>query len=481
MVFAIAQEGASLDPLATYPTGAADGSRLAAVYDVLMWTDPATGTVRPQLADSLVPRDGGRSWTLRLRAGVRFTDGTPLDAEAVRFNWARHQDPSNRSLQLAATTDIASLQVVDPLTLAVQLKRANANFDRIVAGRLGYIVSPTAIQKDPAGIGRHPVGAGPFVLKEWTPGVRQVFVRNPDYWQRDAGLPRLQTVTMTVSPDTGHTLDTIDRGAVDASVLFDPLVVARAAQRKVGVQRIDLNGGAMLIFNTGATPFTNSTARRAVALALNTTEINQRFYGGEGTVARGVFSSTSRVANSQLSAPQGDPAEARALFAQITAGGTKPLRFVLLAPQSPTTVKVAEYMRDTLNTYPGVDVQLQVCDVPTFIQTVRKDAWTWTVALAQQWLDDPEPELYNFLYSASAANTSGYRNPVVDKALDQARQAMDIDSRRDAYTRVQVEVNRDLPFWVYQESLAAAVFKPRVTGMQLFNDGIVMWDRVGMK
>lgn len=478
LTFAVTQDAASLDPAATYTFGAADGNRLAAVYDLLVWSDPATGTVRPQIADSLTPGDGGRTWTLRVRPGVRFTDGTDFDAEAVRFNWERHRDPSNRSLQLAATTDIATLEVTEPLTLVVRLARPNANFDRIVAGQLGYIGSPTAIRADPAGVGRSPVGAGPYKLAEWAPGKHQVFVRNATYWQKDQGLPRFERITMPVDQDPAHIVDEIARKRVDAFMTFDPTAATEAADRKLAVQTIALHGGAMLAFNTAAAPFDDVRVRRAVALALDTRDIDTRFFQGRGTPARSIFAGSSQIASVQLTMPQNDPEEARNLFAQVTRSGTRPLAFVLLVPQSPTSVKVAEHIRDTLNAYPGVAAQVQVTDVPSFIQSVRKDAWTWSAALTQQWLADPEPGLYDFLVSTSAANVTGYRNAAVDKALNEARMATDQDRRRQAYTTVQAELNKDVPFWTYQESVAAAVHRPQVRGVQIANDGVLLWDRL---
>lgn len=467
-----------MDPLTTNTYGAADGNRLAAVYDMLVRSDPATGTVTPHIADSLSPADGGRTWTLRLRPGIRFTDGTPYDAEAVRFNWERHRDPTNRSLQLAATGDIASLRVVDSLTLQVRLRQPNNNFDRAVARHLGFIVSPAAIRKDPVGIGRAPVGAGPFILSEWTAD-RQVFVRNPNYWQASRGLPRHDSLTLVVDADPAHAADETARGRLDASVLFRADARSYAAQGKLDTEQIRLDGGSMLIFNTAAAPFNNAEVRKATALALSSAQINQRFFRGEGIPARGVFSGGSPVANPQLAMTENQPDQARALFARVTAGGTKPLRFVMVVPQVPLTVAIGEYIRDTLNAYPGVEMQLQTVDAEDFITTVRKDDWGWGAALGEQWFSDPEPGLYNFLHSTSTANLSGYRNPTVDKSLDAARTAVTPDTRRDAYTRVQVELNRDIPVWVFQEAIAVAVSTPTLGRVRLCNDGIIQWDRVG--
>ncbi|MGR6997009.1 ABC transporter substrate-binding protein [Yinghuangia aomiensis] len=85
----------------------ADASRLAAIYDPLLLTDAATGAVRPHLAESLTSADDGATWILKLRPNVTFSDGTPFDAEAVKYTWERHADPAVRLLQAAAATGLA--------------------------------------------------------------------------------------------------------------------------------------------------------------------------------------------------------------------------------------------------------------------------------------------------------------------------------------------------------------------------------------
>lgn len=94
---------------------------------------------------------------------------------------------------------------------------------------------------------------------------------------------------------------------------------------------------------------------------------------------------------------------------------------------------------------------------------------------------DPEPALYDFLRPGSAANTTGYNNPVVTEAMNAARTTTDTGARRDAYIRVQVQLNQDLPFWVYREAVNTVVFDRDVTGVQPFGDGVVLFDRIGFR
>ncbi|MDI2129286.1 ABC transporter substrate-binding protein [Yinghuangia seranimata] len=475
-------EAASFDPAQTSFVNVADGSRMSAVYDSLVWTDPTTGAVQPKIAESLAPEDPQASkWLLRIRPNVKFSDDTPYDAAAVKANWDRHADMAVASFQAPAAFGIAKTEVdaANPLVLHITLKAPNANFDRSVARNLSFNVSPTAMKADPGAIRLKPVGAGPFILKEWIPNERQVFVRNPNYWQKDKGLPYLDQLIIRVDIDVKRGVESLGKES-DISMTVDPKNIALARSKGLGVEELKLNGGAMILFNTQSGPFSDVKARRAVALALNSAEINDKFYDGTGTPAKGIFSSSSPLANIQLTAPENDPAEAAKLFDEVTKNGTKPLEFTYIAPSAPTTVDVARFIQQKLSAYRGVTMKIQQVDIPTYIRTVRARSSAWSAAVGQQWIDDPEPGIYDMLHSTSFANSSALADPEIDAALEDARRSTDTERRRDAYTRLQVQLNKQLPFWVYQEATAAAVYTGKVTGLQLFNDGLILWDRIGL-
>jgi peptide/nickel transport system substrate-binding protein len=476
-------DAASFDPAQTSFVSAADGSRMSAVYDELVWTDPATGSVQPKIAESLMSEGDGSKWVLKIRPNVRFSDGAAYDAAAVKANWTRHQNPAVQSFQTPAVVSIASMDVdpADPLVLRIGLRSPNANFDRIVARSLSFNVSPKALDGNPMGLHDMPVGAGPFLLKEWTKGPtgRQVFVRNPDYWQKDKGLPYLDQLIIKPNINVAASVDALGKDS-DLMTTVDPENIATSKSRGLGVEELHLNGGAMVMFNCAAGPFQDVRARKAVALALSGTEINDKFYGGQGVPAKGIFSTTSPLANIQLAAAENNPAQAAQLFDQVTNNGTKPLDFTYITPSAPTTVAVAKYMQTKLSAYRGVSMKIQEVTIADYIRLVRRGSGAWTIAVGQQWVDDPEPGIYDTLSSNSYANSSGYSNNTVNQALEDARRTTDTDARRDAYTRVQVQVNQDMPFWVYQEAVAAAVYTSKVTGLQLFNDGLIQWDQIGL-
>lgn len=477
-------DAASFDPAQTSFVAAADGNRMSAVYDALVVTDPATGTVQPQIAERLAP-DGNNmlQWNLTIKPNVTFSDGTPYDANAVKVNWDRHRDISIGSFQSMAAINIKTLAVdaANPLLLHISLNTANANFDRIVARNLAFIASPKALA-DPGKLRDHPVGAGPFMLKEWVPGQKQVFVKNPNYWQKDKGLPYLDEIVINVDMDVKRGVESLGKSS-DLMVTVDPANIGLGKSKGLGVEELHLNGGAMVLFNNLKGPFTDVRARQAVAYALSGAEINDKFYNGAGTPAKGIFGSTSPLANNQVSAPENNGDKAKELFDQVTKNGTKPLQFTYITPAAPTTVDVARFIQQKLSAYRGVEMKIQQVDIATYIRTVRKGGDGWTAAVGQQWIDDPEPGIYDLLHGGMAAfgNSAGYDNATVNKALDEARLTTDTGERRDAYTRVQTQLNEDMPFWVYQEAVSAALFTPKVTGLQLFNDGLVRWELIGLR
>ncbi|MFI6588072.1 ABC transporter substrate-binding protein [Embleya sp. NPDC050493] len=475
-VFLLPGEPRGLDPFsASYPN-VADGNRMSALYDVLVWTEPATGTVHPKLAESLTSDAQYTNWTLTLRAGLRFSDGSVLDAAAVKATWDAHRDPTVNSLVGGVLRDVRLILLSD-LQLRIELPSANANFDHMVARNLAF-VAPTKFVSTPEGraaLKRTPIGAGPFKLTAWEPGKDLRMVRNENYWQK--GLPHLDELVFRVDRNIAAAPESIAKSRADITVTTDPTVLGDARDKDLTVDETLLNGGLMIAFNLRKPPFDNADARRAIALALSGEELNRRFYKGLGVQARGIFNASSPLANVNLAAVENKPPQAGELFAKLTSNGQKPFVFHYLVPDSPKSRDIAEYIRRTLAGYPGVTMIVDVVDIASLVtRTSAKHDFEATVF--QLWADDVEPSMHQFLITGGINNITGYSNSAVDKALGEGRLSPDPKVRRDAYTRVQTALNRDMPFWVYLEASAAAVHSRHITGVEPFNDGLVHFDRI---
>ncbi|WFR72010.1 ABC transporter substrate-binding protein [Prescottella defluvii] len=160
LTFSVQALAAVLDPAKTAARGGSGGDELAAVYDVLLRYDDKTGEFVPRLAQSLSSSDDGLVWTLKLRPGVTFSDGTPLDANVVVSSINRYN--TNRGNGAAVWVDaVESTTAVDPQTVEFRLRKQWPTFPSMLALGHGMIVAPGAGE----GEAFKPIGAGPFVLE----------------------------------------------------------------------------------------------------------------------------------------------------------------------------------------------------------------------------------------------------------------------------------------------------------------------------
>lgn len=157
-----------------------DSHALALVYEGLT-QQTAEGDAAPGLAESWDYNAAGNEVTFHLRSGLTFSDGTPLDADAVRDSLLRGRDGADSTVaaQLAVVTDVVADSATD---VRIVLDQPDYQIPLLLAGKTGQIVSPAAFDEDAAGLATQPVGAGPFVLEEYVPDSHATLRKNADYW-----------------------------------------------------------------------------------------------------------------------------------------------------------------------------------------------------------------------------------------------------------------------------------------------------------
>ena len=248
----------------------------AAIYDPLV-TLNESGEYVPYLADTLTPNAHLSAWTITLRDGVTFHDGTALDAEALKWNFDTLLFADGRNTQGALqTAGVQDMVVVDDMTVEYQLDGPNAAFPDLLRGSIGMPISPTAYQADPDAYNNKPVGTGPFVAQEWVRDSYMRTTRNTDYWRTDdqgQQLPYLNSVEFRPIADESSralSLQSNDiqvmqtqRGSTAKQViaLTDDENLDFGASTYVG----NLSGSA--IFNTLEPPVDDVRVRRALAMA----------------------------------------------------------------------------------------------------------------------------------------------------------------------------------------------------------------------
>ncbi|NUU22484.1 MAG: ABC transporter substrate-binding protein [Streptomycetaceae bacterium] len=477
----ITQETRGIDPAISTVSSVNGGTQASADFDVLAWINPKTVKVEPQLAEAITPTaQDGKVWTVKLRPNVKFTDGTPLDAEAVKFNWERHQNPDAKSVAATAAKGL-TFQVTDPTTLQVTLPQPNIHFDQMVAHNLAFIGSPTAIKADPAGFSAKPVGAGPFKVTSWVRDNELKLERNPDYWNKDRQL--MDTITIKPVPDQNQRLNSLTTGQADLVTTINFKIVNDAKEKGLEVAYAEKSGGFMTMFKTDRPPFNDPRARKAYALIMDATDRNKLIQGPEGAnqTLTTFFQPNSPYVNPGATMPTKNREEAQKLLDQLAAEG-KPLDFTYTTNDSAAARKSAEYWQTQLQGMNNIKM------TPVFLSgsaygskvMIQKD---FQAAEFNAFFDDPEPLLYNYLHTNGAENRTGYSNPTVDAALDKARNTTDEAVRKEQYGIVQTEIVKDLPFWSYEKGFMAALMgkNTKVQGLEIYEDGLVLWDRIGKK
>ncbi len=284
--YAMNNEPDSLDPAKTAQASAFNV--MLNIYDTLIWQDPVDLKYKAGLAESWESTPDGLTHTFKLRKGVKFHDGTPFNAEAVKFNFDRVADPATKSPTATAKLGpYAATKVVDEFTAQVTLKTQYAAlYDSLSQIWLG-MASPAAVKKSGDDYGRSPVGTGPMVFKEWVAKDRIVVVKNADYnwgpafWNH-TGPAYLDQITFVGISENGARLTAFESGELQIMETvpegdFDRL--KKSGKYQMVVARTP--GSPMSIYmNTEKAPFNDINVRKAILHGLNRTDlITAAFFG----------------------------------------------------------------------------------------------------------------------------------------------------------------------------------------------------------
>jgi peptide/nickel transport system substrate-binding protein len=273
----------------------------AQIYDTYLFLNEA-GEYLPWLAESVEANADTTQYTIRLRPGVTFHDGTPLDAEAVRFNFDRIVDPATRSAKAVGDMGpYARTEVVDDLTVVVHFSAPYPGFRAALADwRAGGPHSPTAIQADPEGYRFKPVGTGPFRFVEWVQGSRIVLERNPDYaWPRpqtsNTGPAYLDRVVFRTIAEDGSRVVSLRNREIDGLLRLPPQELASFdGDDRFVIRRATLPGsGVILVVNAGKPPTDDLNFRQALLHAVSPDQIARIGYLGAWPAHRGSVLSES--------------------------------------------------------------------------------------------------------------------------------------------------------------------------------------------
>jgi peptide/nickel transport system substrate-binding protein len=226
--------------------------------------------LRPHLATSWTVSDDGLEYVFTLRDDVTFHDGTPLNAEAVKFTFDRAQGliDGRQSRYATLLSQLDRTEVVDEHTVRFVLKDSFAPFINNLAQLGNAIISPTSYQALGADYGRQPVGTGPFKIGGWTTGQEIRLVKNEDYWQ--AGVPILDQVVIRFIPDGSARVIALESGEVDVILsVSEPDFLRLEAEGRLKTYKSETLRTVFLWFNPNLAPFDDPAVREAITLAVD--------------------------------------------------------------------------------------------------------------------------------------------------------------------------------------------------------------------
>ena len=438
-----------------------------AVYDSLMKLTP-DGNAEPYMAESMQTADEGRTWRLGLRDGVRFSDGTPLDANAVIVNTQRHIDKA-ASPAHAFALRISSLRALDPLTVEFVLDGPMGDFPVVFAqpmslGTLGMIVSPAALAQYGDDIGSHPVGAGPFTLAAWVRDNKMELVRNPGYWQQ--GMPYLDGVEIRPLPDTESRYATMANGDVDAiNGGFNSELVRASANPNLRVYFGPGNGGVLNYFNFTRAPFDDRRMREAAVAAMDPDALGAAFFSNQLIRAQSLFDENSPYHTQQATDawPKHDVARAKQLVDQYRAAGGDP-DFVYTTDRS--SVPLGEFVQASMAAV-GVKVEVRYFDLAEYAGRVLQGG-DFDMASQIAAFDYPFPGISRVYTTGGSSNFGKYQNPQVDQLVLDASATGDAARRTSDYQQIELLLNQDVAVQWLSRSYLSTITKPQVKGIDRY-------------
>ncbi len=452
------------------------------IMETLVFYKKDSTEVVPGLAESWEVSKDGKTYTFKLRKGVKFHDGTDFNADAVVFNFERWMDKNNplhdkegyeyyNDMFGGYKGDkdhvIASVKALDPYTVEFKLNKPQAPFLANLGMSPFAIASPEALKKYKDKFNENPVGTGPFIFKEWKRNDTITLVKNPNYWR--PGLPKLDELIFKVIPDNSARLTALTNGEIDLMDGLNPDDVQTVKDNKdlQLILRPSMNVG-YLGFNVEKKPFDNPKVRQAIGYAINKKGLIDAFYAGLAEPAKNPMPPSLWGYNDNIQDREYNLDKAKQLLAEAGyPSGFKTEFWAMPVPRPymPNGQKIAEAMQQDFKKI-GIDTKIVTYEWATYLDKTKKGEQTmfllgWTG-------DNGDPD--NFLATLLDKNNIGgnnrsrYASEEAHKILMQAQAEPDQAKRTELYKKAQEIIFNDAPMIPLVHSTPPLAAKATVTG-----------------
>jgi peptide/nickel transport system substrate-binding protein len=467
-------------------------ARAEQIFETLVEFDGATTNVRPALAESWTTSADGKTWTFTLRKNVKFSDGTPFNADAALWNFQRQWDPAHpyhtdayATLKWEYWNDVIGwgfkgdkaalmqdISKVDDYTIKFVLSDASGPFLINLALFSNGIASPASFDKNKADAFKNPVGTGPFKMTEWIKDDRITMVKNPDYW--DKTKPSIDKLVFRVIKDNSARYLAVKAGDCNGMGEGANPDDAKAAAADPNLQVL-----ARPAFNVGYLNMNQKNqylkilkVRQAIAWAINKKAIVDALYAGNGQVATQFLPPSLWGYNPDIKQTCCDTAKAKSLLAEagFANGFTVDFWYMPVSrPYYPTPKPIAEAIAADLAKV-GITTNLKTEDwgqYKTDEQSGKFDG-IWLMGWTG---DNGDPDNFLFTFfgddppgAGASTKRSGYYNKDLNDLLVKAVRLADVKAREPLYKQAAVLIDADMPRVPVAHSTVPLIFSKKVSG-----------------
>ncbi len=439
-----------------------------------LFTIDVDGSVKPLLAESYEVSTDGKEYLIKLRKNVRFQDGTPFNATAVKLTFERLLDPNVNVPARAYYKIIQKVEVIDTYTVKFILKEPYAPFITVLAFTQSGILSPKAVFELGSKISTAPqnIGTGPYKFKEWVKGDRIVLVRNDNYWN---GTPYFSELVFKVVPDAQTRTAMLLAGDLDL-IIQPPATDVNILRQRSDVKVVSVASNRVMFIgiNTQWGPFKDVRVRRALNYAVDKEAIVKNVLFGLGQVMDSVLPTYS-LGYVKLGPYTYDPAKAKELLKE--AGYPNGFKVTLVTPSGRYLFdkQVAEAIAQDLRKI-GLEVEVRTYDWPTYVSILLAPLNKTELQLFLLGWSPGSPDPHFYLYqrfhstqfTPNGFNNFFYANAEVDKLLDEGVKVMDFNLRVEIYRNVSKLIWEDAPnIFLYIQYFVVA-YRADLTGVKVY-------------
>ena len=429
LVFATPSVKPGLDPART-STG--DGYMLTAMIFSNLTRVDADLNPQPQLAERWEPNADSSQWTFFLRKGVKFHNGREVVADDVVFSIKRILDPETASKGAKALGPIADIVAKDSHTVVFDLNGPYADLPLQLGNTFSRIIAKENLEE----ISNKPVGSGPFILKEYSPGNRAVLVRNPDYFE--PGLPYLDEVHQVYIKEYAAQMSALKTGEVQI-MYFAPVEIMPQLKDDPNIQVLQTSAPSFqpLVMNVTKKPFDDVRVRQALRYAMDRQAMMEAATGGFGTIGNDhPVSPISPWYDKEQPQRKQDVAKAKQLLAE--AGYPNGIDIKLYTSTGRPGLEEAAVVAQQTLAESGFRVTIESVEIAKLYRGVLPDIPEFAIS-HNNWFGRPtiDETLTPYYFTKSNWNFSKFSDPEVDKLLDQAKGSTDTAKRKALYAQVQ--------------------------------------------